>query len=265
MPPMYMSSWRLLIAGSILYGIARITGKQHPTWQELKSASIVGVLLLAISNGGMGIALQYIPSSIAALLVGMVPLFTIALNWLFFAQQRPSKLTVIGLLLGVLGVTLLVRPGSFQETSSQSWIGIAIIFLTNLAWSTGTLLSAQMKMPTQMISTAIQMLVGGVCQLIASQIFEPVELLSILEAPSVAIGAMLYLVLFGSLIAFSSYTWLARNAPAHIVSTHAFVNPVVAVILGFYFAGERFNLEAIWAAMVIIAGVVLITISKTKR
>jgi drug/metabolite transporter (DMT)-like permease len=101
--------------------------------------------------------------------------------------------------------------------------------------------------------------------LLAALIFEPVHLFSILEAPSVAIGAMFYLIIFGSLIAFSSYTWLARNAPAHIVSTHAFVNPVVAVALGFYFAGERFNIEAVWAAFVIIAGVVLITISKSKR
>lgn len=264
MPPLYMAGWRLLVAGLILYPFARLSGHLPPTRKEWMSAGIVGILLLTIANGGMTIALQYIPTGIAALLAGLVPLFIITLNWISFGKVKPSRMVMLGLLLGIAGILLLVRPGSFQETSSQSWIGITIILGTNLSWATGTLLSRRLTLPRQLISSAAQMLVGGGMLVLAGLIFEPVSLTSVLYAPPRALGAMLYLVVFGSILGFTSYAWLARNAPPHIISTHAFVNPVVAVLLGFFFAGERFNLQAIWAALIIIAGVVLITLSKKR-
>jgi len=264
MPPLYMAGWRLLVAGFILYPAARLSGYQHPTRKEWLSAGIIGILLLTLANGGMTIALQYIPSGIAALLAGLLPLFIIVLNWIGFAKLKPTRMVVAGLFLGIIGILLLVRPGSFQATSSQSWIGITIILFTNLSWATGTLLSTRLALPRQLISSAAQMLVGGGMLLLAGLLFEPVTLISILDAPPKALGAMIYLVIFGSILGFSSYAWLARNAPAHIVSTHAFVNPIVAVLLGYFFAGERYNMQAIWAALIIIAGVGLITLSKKR-
>lgn len=262
MPPLYMAGWRLLLAGMILYPIARFSGCQHPKREEWLSAGLIGILLLTIANGGMTIALQYIPSGIAALLGGMLPLFIIMLNWVAFGKVKPTRIVMLGLALGVMGILLLVRPGSFKETSSQSWIGIAIILFTNLSWATGTLLSARLVLPKQLISSAAQMLIGGSVQLIAGLLLEPVAFTDLLTAPPKAIGAMFYLVIFGSILGFSSYVWLARNAPPHIVSTHAFVNPIVAVLLGYFFGNERFNAQAIWAAIIIITGVVLITLGK---
>lgn len=262
MPPLYMAAWRLLVAGSILYPFARFTGHARPTLQEGVSAGIIGILLLGISMGGMTIALQYLPTGIAALLAGLLPLFLIVINWVAFARVKPSVLAMIGLAIGIAGIIMLVQPGSFKATSSESWIGIVIVICTNVFWATGTLLSSRMKLPHQMVASAVQMLVGGTALLIASLLFEPVSLFSIFDAPEKALGALLYLVFFGSIIGFSSYSWLARNASPQLLSTYAYVNPVVAMFLGWAFAGEVLSGQSLTAGLVILAGVVLIVLGR---
>lgn len=212
--------------------------------------------------GGMTIAIQYLPTGIAALLAGLLPLFLILINWIAFAKRKPSKLAMMGLLIGVAGIALLVQPGSFKATSSHSWLGIVIILGCNIFWATGTLLSARLKLPHQLISSAVQMLVGGALLLTVSLIFEPVSFLSILDAPTKALGSLVYLAIFGSIIGFSSYAWLARNASPQLLSTYAYVNPVVAVFLGWAFAGEVLHGQSILAAGVILLGVVLIVIGR---
>lgn len=262
MPPLYMAGWRVLVAGGILYPFARLMGHPRPTRQEAVSAGIVGTLLLGISMGGMTIAIQYLPTGIAALLAGLLPLFLVLINWIAFAKRKPSKLAMMGLLVGVAGIALLVQPGSFKATSSHSWLGIVIILGCNIFWATGTLLSARLKLPHQLISSAVQMLVGGALLLTVSLIFEPVSFLSILDAPTKALGSLVYLAIFGSIIGFSSYAWLARNASPQLLSTYAYVNPVVAVFLGWAFAGEVLHGQSILAAGVILLGVVLIVIGR---
>lgn len=257
-----MAGWRLLVAGSILYLYARITGHARPTKEEALSAGILGTLLLGVSMGGMSIAIQYLPTGIAALLAGLLPLFLIVINWVGFAKRRPGKMAIAGLLVGVVGIALLVQPGSFKATSSNSWIGIVIIVCTNVFWATGTLLSARMKLPHQLVSSSVQMLVGGVLLLTTSLIFEPVTILSILDAPGKALGSLAYLAFFGSIIGFSSYAWLARNASPQLLSTYAYVNPVVAMFLGWAFAGEVLNGQSLMAGVVILLGVVLIVLGK---
>ena len=212
----------------------------------------------------MTVAIQYIPTGIAALLGGMLPLFIMMLNWLSFSKVRPTKLASLGLLVGLAGIIMLVQPGGFKATSSQSWIGITIIILSNLSWATGTLLSGRVSLPTQIVSSAIQMLVGGGLLLLISLVVEPVTLSSISHAPTKAIGALIYLVIFGSIIGFSSYAWLARNAPPQLLSTYAYVNPVVAMLLGWAFAGESLTGQSIVAGLIILSGVVLITMGKKR-
>ncbi len=262
MPPLYMAGWRLLVAGVILYPFARLKGHARPTRQEGVSAMLIGTLLLGFSMGGMTVAIQYIPTGIAALLAGLLPLFLIVINWVGFGRVRPSRLALTGLLIGLAGIMMLVKPGSFKATSSESWIGIVIVVFTNVFWAVGTLLSGRMKLPHQLVSSAVQMLTGGVLLLMVSLIFEPVTLLSISHAPVKALGSLIYLVVFGSIIGFTSYAWLARNAPPQLVATYAYVNPVVAMILGWAFAGEMFSGQAVVAGGIIVAGVVLISIGK---
>ncbi|MPR32210.1 EamA family transporter [Salmonirosea aquatica] len=264
MPPMYMAGCRLLTAGLILYPFARMTGSARPSRQEWLSAGLIGILLLTVANGGMTVALQYVPTGVAALLAGMLPLFIMMLNWLTFSKARPTRLAMAGLLVGMVGIGLLVKPGGFEATSSESWLGIAIITLGNISWALGTLLSGRLKLPTQIVSSAVQMLVGGGVLLVVSLLVEPVTLLSISHAPTKAIGALIYLIVFGSLIGFSSFAWLARNAPPQLLSTYAYVNPVVAMLLGWAFAGEVLTSQSLLSATIIVAGVVLISIGKKK-
>lgn len=263
MPPLYMASLRLSTAGIILYLYARMTGTAPPTLKQWFSAGIIGVLLLTIANGSMSAALQYIPTSIAALLAATVPLFIILFNWISFGHIRPTNLSLAGLAIGLVGVSLLVQPTSFSVSSVDNvWLGIGLIMVANVSWAVGTLLSGKLTLPPQLISSAIQMLVGGLVLLVFSMFTENVSLTSIGEAPTKAIGALVYLIVFGSIIGFSSFAWLARNAPPQLVSTYAYVNPVVAMLLGWAFAGEALTFNSIMAALIILAGVVLISLGK---
>ncbi len=264
MPPLYMAGCRLLTAGLILYLFARLTGHARPNKQEWLAAGLIGILLLSVANGGMTVAVHYIPTGVAALLAGMLPLFIVILNWLAFNKVKPTKLVIAGLVVGLIGIILLVKPGGFKTTTTESWVGICLIMGCNLAWATGTLLSGRMKLPNQMVSIAVQMLVGGGLLLLVSLVVEPVTLTSISQAPTKAIGALIYLIIFGSLIGFSSFAWLARNAPPQILSTYAYVNPVVAMLLGWAFAGEALTGQSLVSALIILAGVALISFGKRK-
>ncbi|GAB3696328.1 drug/metabolite exporter YedA [Spirosoma flavus] len=264
MPPLYMVAVRYLIAGVLLYGYARLTGTPRPTWQEWRSAGTLGIVLLTFSNGCLAIGLQYIPSGMAALLGGLLPVYLLSLNWISFGKQRPSNLALAGLAVGLIGVFLLVKPDKLQGTSGldAKLIGSGLVAFGNFAWAIGTLMTPRLKLPSATLSSGIQMLVGGIATLLLSLVLEPVTLWSIFDAPSKAVGSMIYLVIFGSIIGFSSYSWLARNAPPQLLATYAFVNPVVAMLLGSLFAGEIFTQQSFIGAIVSLVGVVLITLGR---
>ncbi|GAA4459566.1 drug/metabolite exporter YedA [Nibrella saemangeumensis] len=264
MPPLYMASMRFLAAGSILYLYGRMTGSPMPTRKQWMAAGTIGILLLGIANGCLTIALQYIPTGIAALLAGMLPVFLLSLNWLSFNKVRPSNLAIAGLLLGLVGVYFLIKPDKLHNAGGMqaNLIGAGLITIGNLAWAVGTLLSGRLSLPGQVISSGMQMLVGGLGLLTVSMLTEPVTLFTLVQAPPKALGSMLYLVVFGSIIGFSSYAWLARNAPPQLVATYAYVNPVVALLLGSLFAGETITGQSLIGAAIIISGVVLITLGR---
>lgn len=264
MPPLYMVSVRYLIAGTILYVYARLTGTPRPTRLEWRSAGIIGVVLLTVSNGCLSVGLQYIPSGMAALLGGLLPVYLLTLNWVSFGRKRPSNLALAGLVVGLIGIYLLVKPDKLQGTGGldAKLIGVGLVAVGNFSWAIGTLLTPRLTLPSATISSGIQMIVGGIATFLLSLVLEPVTPLSILDAPAKAIGSMIYLVIFGSIIGFSSYSWLARNAPPQLLSTYAFVNPVVAMLLGTTFAGEVFSSQSFIGAIVALVGVVLITLGR---
>ena len=264
MPPLYMVSVRYLIAGTILYSYARLTGTPAPTRIEWKSAGFVGVLLLTISNGCLSVGLQYIPSGMAALLGGLLPVYLLTLNWFSFGKQRPSNLSLAGLVVGLIGIYLLIKPDKLQGTGDidSKLIGVGLVAFGNFSWAIGTLLTPRLTLPSGTISSGIQMIVGGIATLAVSLATEPVTPLSILDAPQKAIGSMIYLIIFGSIIGFSSYSWLARNAQPQLLSTYAFVNPVVEMLMGNMFAGEIVSSQSFVGAIVALVGVVLITLGR---
>jgi len=265
MPPLYMASMRYIIAGALLYGYTRLTGTPRATRLEWRSAAIVGVLLLTVANGCLTVALQYIPTGVAALLGGLLPVFLLTLNWASFAKKRPSNLALLGLVVGLIGIYFLIKPDKMQTENGlhDNLVGAGLVTFGNFAWAIGTLLAPRVTLPkVGTLSTGIQMLVGGLVLLIISLFTEPVTPWSILDAPAKAIGAMTYLIIFGSIIGFSSYAWLARNAPPQLLATYAFVNPVVAMLLGVTFAHEVFSSQSLIGALIALAGVVLITLGR---
>jgi len=264
MPPLYMSSMRFLVAGTLLYGYARLTGTPAPTWPQVRSAGMIGVLLLTIANGCLSVALQHIPTGMAALLAASMPVFLLSINWIWFAKTRPTNLALMGLMLGFVGIYFLIKPDKMQGsgTTEDNLIGAGLVMVANVAWALGTLFSSHLALPAQVMSSGLQMLTGGIILLTFSLVIEPVTPISILDAPAKAIGSLGYLVIFGSIIGFSSYAWLARNAPPTLVSTYAYVNPVVAMLLGTLFAGEILTSQSIIGAAIVVAGVVLVTLGR---
>jgi drug/metabolite transporter (DMT)-like permease len=266
LPPFLMASARFAIAGAMLYGWSRtIGGAVAPTGAEWRATAIVGVLLLLGGNGLVVWSEQRIPSGVAALLVGTVPCFMVLLDWLRANGQRPTGRVVAGLALGLLGLLWLVGPDSVMGGGRADLLGAAALVLASFWWAYGSIWSRQAPMPASpFLSTAMQMLAASVALLGVSIVLgEPWHF----DPRAVSLRSWLgfvYLVVFGSLIAFSAYVWLLRASTPARVSTYAYVNPVVAVLLGAAFAGEALTMRMIVAAIVIVSGVALITLAPKR-
>lgn len=264
MPPFYMASWRYIVAGSLLYGYARLTGTERPTITHWRSTAIIGFFLLTVANGALTLGLQYIPTGVGALLGGLLPIFLLLLNWISFGRVRPNTLSLLGVAVGFTGIYLLIQPDRIIGTggANANLIGTALVAGGNLSWAVGTLLTPRLRQPNQALASGMQMLAGGIFLLLISLATEPVHVFSLLDAPMKALASMGYLVVFGSIIGFSSYAWLARNAPPALLATYAFVNPVVAVGLGVTFAGEVFSTRSLLGAGIALIGVTLMTLGR---
>jgi drug/metabolite transporter (DMT)-like permease len=264
-PPLLMASVRFVIAGAVLYCWARIRGAQKPTLTQWRSAGIIGALLLLIGNGGVTLAEQRIPSSIAALIIATVPLWIVLQDWIWHGGARPNRRVVLGLALGLLGVLLLVGPGRVVGESAIDLLGVGILMISTTSWAAGSLFSRKADLPkSPLLATAMEMLAGGVLLLAAGVVTgEPARLnLDALSLRSVL--ALGYLTVFGSLVAFTAYVWLLRVVAPARIATYAFVNPVIAIVLGWWLAGEAFTLHTLVAASVIIIAVVLIITSQSR-
>ncbi len=262
LPPFLMAGVRYLTAGALLYGWARFRGAPRPSLLHWRSAVLVGAFLLLGGNGGVVWAEQRVDSGLAALLVSTEPLWLVMLFWLGTGRKPLGWRVVAGLLLGFAGVVLLVRPGS---SSSIDPIGAAALVLAALSWAWGSLYGQRAPLPeSPLAATGMQMLGGGALLLIASALTGEPSRFVLAEVSQRSLLALAYLVVFGAIVAFTAYVWLMRVAPPVLVSTYAFVNPVVAVFLGWALAGEPLTAGTLIAAAVILGGVVLITTSHAK-
>ena len=266
LPPFLMASARFLVAGSLLYAWSRlVSGAAAPSRAEWRAAAAVGALLLLGGNGLLVWSEQRIPSGVAALLVGTVPCFMALIDWWRPGGTRPSGHVVAGLLLGLLGLAWLVGPDALMGGGRADLIGATVVVLGSFSWAAGSIYSRHVATPASpFLSTAMQMLAGGGALLILSvSLGEPWEF----DVPAVTLRSalgFLYLIVLGSLVAFSAYVWLLRVSTPAKVSTYAYVNPVVAVLLGAAFAGEALTLRMVIAAVVIVSGVALITLAPRR-
>lgn len=263
LPPFLMAAARFLLAGSVLYVLAMRRGAVHPTSPQWRSGFIIGGLLLLIGNGGVTWAEQSIPSGVTALLISSSPFWFVVLDWLFFGGPRPTGRIVLGLTVGLSGVILLIGPDRILSGGGFSVAGLVVLLIATVAWAGGSLYSRRAALPASpLMATAVEMLAGGLLLLIVSAgAGEPFRLdpASVSPASLLALG---YLFVFGSLVGFTAYVWLLRVSTPARVSTYAFVNPVIAVVLGWTLGGEEMTARMLLAAGVIVAGVVIIVLRK---
>jgi len=264
-PTFMMAGVRFLTAGLMVYGYLRLRGRPKPTFMEWRTEAFVGLMLLAIANGSVVMAEHTVPSGLAALMVATVSLWMVLLNWLWKGASRPKAGVFSGILIGFVGLAILVGPGSLSEGLNVDPFGAFLLLLASFTWAAGSVYSKGANHPKSlMLSAAMQMIMGGIFLLIFSLIngeFTSLEIGSISLKSSWSLG---YLIVFGSLIGYSSYVYILRHSTPDHVSTYAYVNPVIAVFLGWLFADEIVDLRIIAAAFLIIFSVVLITKFREK-
>jgi drug/metabolite transporter (DMT)-like permease len=265
LPPFLMASGRFLVAGALMWLWAKRRGAGRPTRPQVAAAAVVGLLLLMGGNGGVVWAQGRIDSGLAALLVAMVPLWVVTLEWLLPGGRRPRLPLALGVAGGLAGIVLLVGPAELAGAERMDLAGAGAVVGASLLWSIGSLYAARADLPrSARQATGLEMLFGGVGLLVAAALTGEFARLDLGAASPLSWAALAYLVVFGSLIAFSAYVWLLRVAPPSKVATYAYVNPVVALLLGWALAGEELTARTLLAAAVILASVVLIVTYRQK-
>ena len=262
-PPLLSGALRFSVAAMLMLGFLALRRQSalRSTRVQLTTAAVSGILLLAGGNGLVTVAEQRVDSGLAALLIACVPLWIVILRLLL--RDRPGPATALGVLIGLAGVALIFVPGGSGGTD----LGYAALtVLAALSWAVGSLLVTLRPVPADPLTlTAVQMVAGGLVLLVAAAAHGELARFAPGDAPRSAWFALCYLIVFGSLIAFTAYVWLLGNAPVSIVSTYAYVNPAVAVLLGALIAGERLTGSALAGGLVILAAVALVVTAESRE
>jgi len=266
-PPFFHASLRFLISGAILYIWRRAAGDGKPTLGNWKSTAIVGTFLLLGGNGLVGLAEKSVPSGIAALLITTSPFWLVLFESLRAGGNRPNLLSIVGLFIGFSGVFLLIGPTEFAGAQHQfDSFGVTLLLIAPVLWSLGSIYARGADMPkSTLMSTGMQMLAGSVSLFIVSVVTGELNGFSLGQVSMDSWWALIYLITFGSLVGFVAYGWLLQNAPVSLFSTYAYVNPVVAVLLGSIFADEVLNARIAVASAIIIGSVVFINYARQAK
>jgi len=266
MPPFLMAGLRFLIAGAMMYAWVRWRGAARPTsWIHWRSAAIVGGLLLLGGNGAVVWAEQLVPSGLTALLIATVPLWMVLFNWLRPDGVRPNVWVVVGLGLGFVGLAILVGPGEFTGNGQINLVGAAALIFATISWAIGSIYSRHAPLPTSpFMGTAMEMLAGGALLTLAGTFTGEWTRVDLNQVSLNSWLSFIYLVLFGSLVGFTAYIWLLRVVTPARAATYAYVNPVVAVFLGWALAGEPITAQTLFAAPIILIAVAAITTAQGR-
>jgi len=265
-PPLLMMGLRHSSAGALLYAWARWRGAPAPTWREWVHPALIGALLFLGGHGSLAWAEQRVPSGIAALLVATLPMWIVLLARIAGIERRLSLRALIGLVLGFAGVAVLFAPDVLRHNGDLSLIGSGAVLLGTFIWAAGTIYMRSVKMPeSPAMSSAMQMLAGGVALGIAATISGETSSFHWAAVSMRSWLAFAYLVTFGSLVAFTAYSWLHMVAPPSRVATYAYVNPVVAVLLGWVLASEPISLLTVAAMLIILVGVGLVNSGQREK
>jgi drug/metabolite transporter (DMT)-like permease len=262
-PPFLMGGVRFMIAGAFLYLLMRARGEASPSRVQWRSAAIIGALLILGGNGAVVWAEQFVPSGITALLVAVLPVWVVLIEWLGPARMRPAPGVVAGLVIGLIGIIVLIGPDALTPAGSpMSGIlkGAVVLMLGSLTWALGTIYSRHAPLPkSAFVATGMEMFCGGALLFLLSMATGEPMRFDLAQVSARSMIGFAYLTLIGSLVGFTAYIWLLDHQPASRISTYAYVNPVVAVFLGWALAGEPLSLRTLIAAAIIVGAVALIT------
>lgn len=266
-PPFTMAGVRFTVAGWLLYAFVRGRGTPAPKRTHWLSAALVGALLLGGGNGGVTWAQQRVASGIAALIVATVPVWMVLFDWLRPGGPRPTLRITLGLALGLLGMALLVAAGQSELSAARiDLLGAAVLVGAAISWAFGSIVSRALEVPSSALQlTAMQMIAGGALLLAAGGVSGEFGRADVAAVTRQSLLALAYLIVFGAWVGYGAYVWLLRSTTPAVVSTYAYVNPVIAVLLGWLFAGEPLDGWMLGAMGVTIGGVALITIPRRKK
>lgn len=265
LPPFLMAGSRWLLAGGLLYAWRRVRGDAPPTSRQWGACAVVGLLLIVGGNGVVSWAQQWVPSGFTALLIAIVPVWIALLEWAGPARRRPTARVAAGVLLGLAGVGLLVAPavreGLGDAEAVPLLLGSLAILLASFSWANGSLYSRRAPLPRSgLLGAGMQMLVGGAALSVLGLATGETARVDLPAVPWTGWAAYAFLVVFGSIVAYSAYLWLLQTTRPELVATYAFVNPVVAVVLGALVARETFTpLTGLAAAVIVVAVALVVT------
>jgi drug/metabolite transporter (DMT)-like permease len=258
-PPLMLAGFRHFTVGLLLYPVIRWKTGIRPTSTHWKTAAVTGFLLLFVGNGGVSWAEQTVPSGVTALLVATVSLWLVIVDWLRPGGHRPVPKVVLGLLLGFAGMVLLVGPAHLGGSGRVDPRGAAVLVIASFAWACGSLYSKHGGMPSSaLLGVAMQSFAGGVVLLFVGFLTGEFHQFHFAAISARAWVALAYLIVFGSGIGLSAYLYILQKSTAARVATYAFVNPVVALFLGWLIVGETVSLRTVIAAIVILTAVILV-------
>jgi len=258
-PPLLMMGIRHLIAGTVLYGWSRWRGVPSPTWREWVHPALIGTVLFVGGHGSLAWAEQRVPSGIAALLVATLPMWVVVLARLKGTERRLSGRAWAGLVLGLTGVGVLFGPDVWRHSQDLNLLSSGAVLFGTFIWAAGTIYMRSVKMPdSAVISSGMQMFAGGISLVVAATLTGETSRFHLAAVTGRSWLALAYLIVFGSIIAFTAYSWLHTVAPPSRVSTYAYVNPAVAVLVGWALASEPIGIFTVLAMVIILIGVALV-------
>jgi len=263
-PPFMLGATRFLVAGGLLYAIARWRGGAKPTARDWRSAAVTGVLMLGLGNGAVVWSEQSVPSGVVALIVSTVPIWIVLLDWLRPQGVRPRVSVFAGLGLGLIGMVILIGPKAIIGQGHVDELGALVLFVGSVGWALGTILSKGSKRSGSPLAySALQMIAASAAMLVTSFVFNEPGQFALSNVSLRSALSWVYLVLAGSIVGYTAYIFLLGVVSAAKASTYAYVNPIIAVVLGWAFASEPIGARTLVAASVILGGVAIITVAHT--
>jgi len=260
-PPFLMVGTRFMIAGAALYLFARLRGGPKPTAIQWRNTAIAGGSMLMLGNGLLSWAELRVPSGLAALIVAIVPLWMVVFDWLL-GGPRPGRNAILGIVLGLVGVGLLVGPGKGAVDPA----GAFAVIVAAIAWSAGTLFAKRVDIPkSTFLTTGMEMLAGGIINIAVGLMTGEGAHLQVAAISRDSLLGLVYLIIFGSWIGYSAYTYLVTAVTPARLGTYAYVNPCIALLLGWLIAGETIGPRTLVAMGIIVAAVILLTVKPAQR